>query len=584
VLTNTQFNELIDQQKLRLLAIPIEARTGYKWVPTLTRYGTGSIVLVFDTQGFPPYVACKIILEPFEGNRLRNFIREIMRSLKAQGHPLIVGVSMVTVIAVSPIITPRPAIFMQYCEKNLREYILEKGKLKIDEALALAVQIVRGLLYLKQRGFVTHQDLKPENILLQKCQWFGREEIPQEPCYRPRIADFGLANAWLEAGKPGGSNPYRAPEQFACHISKKGAEELYRAGLFNPDVFALGVILTEMLTSKHPSGIPSSDVMKEERARNSSFWHDWGINGARIVEVENEELKQLILRMLNPNPQFRPSLEEVYNELLKILRNANLKLYEQVEILMKYYDEIAQRYEELLGDVNVLRNLLKLAKLPEAKEVIDEYIQYLKERLQEFGPPKRVEDVHKYARIWRTIGEVLVLLDLNRYRDEIKRIGLEVLNTVVQWLDKIKPEHTLLKIKMTEDEARAEVLEEPLDILEKVMSEEELDKLVFSKYNDYVKALYLYHKASNYYDKGNYDKAIELLSEALKYSPSNKTLKFFRALWRYHQAKTLSINMCILLEEAIKEFEELVSLAPTWREPSERLKNAKDMYSKLCSH
>jgi serine/threonine protein kinase/uncharacterized protein YeeX (DUF496 family) len=572
---------LIDQQKLRLLAIPIEARTGYKWVPTLTRYGTGSVVLVFDTQGFPPYVACKIILEPLEGNRLRNFIREIMRSLKAQGHPLIVGVSMITVISVPPRIAPRPAIFMQYCEKNLREYILEKGKLKIDEALALAVQIVKGLLYLKQRGFIAHQDLKPENILLQNiCEVFGREEIPQELCYRPKIADFGLANAWLEAGIPGGTNPYKAPEQFTKSFSKKIAEELYKAGLFNPDVFALGAMLTEMLTGKHPSGIPSSDVMKKEIA-----WHDWSINGARIVEVENEELKQLILRMLNPNPQFRPSLEEVYNELLKTLRNVNPKLYEQVEILMKYYDEIAQRYEELLGDVDVLRNLLKLAKFPEAKEVIDEYIQYLKQRLQEFEPPKHVEDVHKYVRIWKAIGEALALLDLNKYRDEIKRIGLEVLNTVVQWLDKIKPEHTLLKIKMTEDEARAKVLEESLDILKKVMSEEELDKLIFSKYNDYVKALYLYIKASDYHYKANYDKAIELLSGALKYSPNNETLKFFRALWKYQLATIiLSTNVCTLLEEAIKEFEEVISLAPMWREPGERLKDAKDMYSKLCSH
>jgi serine/threonine protein kinase len=147
-----QFNELV--------ATIIEARTGYKWVPTLTRYGTGSVVLVFDTQGFPQYVACKIILEPLEEGRLRNFLREIMRTLKAQGYPLIVGVSLVTVIAIPPIIAPRPAIFMQYCEKNLREYLLEKGKLRVDEALALAVQIVKGLLYLKQRGFTAHHDLK----------------------------------------------------------------------------------------------------------------------------------------------------------------------------------------------------------------------------------------------------------------------------------------------------------------------------------------------------------------------------------------------------------------------------------------
>ena len=571
-----QFNELV--------ATIIEARTGYKWVPTLTRYGTGSVVLVFDTQGFPQYVACKIILEPLEGGRLRNFLREIMRTLKAQGHPLIVGVSLVTVIAIPPIIAPRPAIFMQYCEKNLREYVLEKGKLKIDEALALAVQIVEGLLYLKQRGFVAHQDLKPENILLQNiCERFVGEEIPQELCYRPKIADFGLANAWLEAGVPGGSNPYKAPEQFIKGFSKKMAEELYREGLFNPDVFTLGAILTEMLTGKHPSGIPSSEVMKEEKARDTSFWRDWSIEGARIIEVENVELKQLISRMLDPNPQARPSLEEVYNELLRILRNANPNLYEQVEILMKYYDEVAQGYEELLGDVTTLGKLMNLVNLPEAKEVIDEYVQYLKERLQEFEPPKRVEDVHRYARIWRAIGEALAVLDPSKHRDEVRRVGVEVLNTVVQWLDRIKPEHTLLKIKMTDDEARARVLREPLSILEKVMSEEELDKLIFSKYSDRVKALYLYIKASDYHYKADYDKAIELLSEALKYSPNNTTLKFFRALWKYHQAITLSTYICVLLEEAIKEFEEVISLAPTWREPSEGLKDAKDMYGKLCS-
>jgi hypothetical protein len=38
-------------------------------------------------------------------------------------------------------------------------------------------------------------------------------------------------------------------------------------GLFDPDVFALGIILTEMITNKHPSGLYSHDVINEKIAR-----------------------------------------------------------------------------------------------------------------------------------------------------------------------------------------------------------------------------------------------------------------------------------------------------------------------------
>jgi len=53
----------------------------------------------------------------------------------------------------------------------------------------------------------------------------------------------------------------------------------------------------------------------------------------------------------------------------------------------------------------------------------------------------------------------------------------------------------------------------------------------------------------------------------------SETLKFFRALWRYQLAEILSKWVaCILLDEAIKEFKEVIAIAPTWREPSEGLK------------
>ena len=573
---------------LYLMASIIKGNKGYEWIPALTKYGTNSIVLIFNDYGY--YVACKIITEPIDERKIRSFLREIMRTLKAQGHPLIARVIDITLIGADTVIKPRPAIFMHYYEKNLREYILEKGKLPIGEALALAIQIVKGLIYLKHRGFAAHQDLKPENILLEDIRKiYGKEKLPPELYYRPRISDFGLANAFLEAGIARGSNPYRAPEQFIEGFSKEMAEKLYEAKLFNPDVFALGTILTEMLTGKHPSGYSSSEVMKQEIAGKTKFWHEWSINKEnRIVDVENKDLKELILKMLDPDPRNRPSLEEIYKELMRILKDINPDLHDQIEVILEYYDMISKGYEESLGDIDRFRLLLNLSRLSEAKKFLEEFLNDLKQRLKDFTPPKDPEDLYKHLRIWHTIGEVLLAIDVNKYKDEVRRIGIENLDIVVQWISKIKSEHCPYKsVKLTDDETREIFLEEPINLLKRVMSEQEIDEIVFSRYDNYIKALYLSLKASSTY--GNYEAALHYINEALKYSPDNKTLLFFRALYKYHYGRKLMIfeskdRGCDVLKEAINELEILSKQETTWEEPRRWLEEVKEEYETKCQH
>jgi tetratricopeptide (TPR) repeat protein len=568
-------------EELILLATSIEARTGYRWVPEIIKYGTGSIVLVFNDNGY--YTACKLITEHVDERKLKNFLREIVRSLKAQGYPLIAKVIFVLGFDF-PGIGKRPVIFMRFYEKNLREYVLEKRSLGVDEALALMVQIVKGLLYLKHRGFVAHQDLKPENILLEDvCKKFERGKVPPQLCYRPVISDFGLANAWLEAGIPGGTNPYRAPEQFARYMREE-VEKLYKASLFNPDVFALGAILTEMLTGKHPSSIPSSEVM--EKSGDSVFWMEWSTDRERrVVEVDREDLKQLILRMLDPNPKSRPSLEEVYEELSRILKEVNPELYERLNVLLEYYDEKARGYEELLSDINLLRNsLVRLSRLPEAKEIILEVIESLRQRFKELAPPKRPDDVHRYVRIQGALGDLMMAIDPGRYREEVKNMGIEGLNIVIQWIDRIGREHTLYKyMKMLDDEARARVLSEAIELLERVADSQEVEALV-SRCSEYVKALYYYIKASRVY---NYEEALRYIDEALKYSPNNKALLFTKALYKYYYSRVLLMKRnivrgCTMLREAIEELKSISVQEALWEEPRERLTEAEAEYENLC--
>jgi serine/threonine-protein kinase len=106
---------------------------------------------------------------------------------------------------------------------------LEGGRLTRDEA----AQIAAGLAYAHAKG-VVHRDLKPANIL-------------RSAAGEPKLADFGIARALdetrlTETGAIVGTLRYLSPEQASGHPA--GPES---------DVYALGVVLDELLTNREPA-------------------------------------------------------------------------------------------------------------------------------------------------------------------------------------------------------------------------------------------------------------------------------------------------------------------------------------------
>jgi eukaryotic-like serine/threonine-protein kinase len=143
-------------------------------------------------------------------------------------------------------------IVMEWVElRSLRKIINEKGKLPPERAIRIALSICDALYYIHSEG-VVHRDLKPENILVDDG---GGDCI--------KLIDFGIALTpasqprFLSTSQPMGTPDYISPEQV------KG-----KRGDARSDLYAMGVILYEMLTGRVPFSESNSLLTMNARLTN----------------------------------------------------------------------------------------------------------------------------------------------------------------------------------------------------------------------------------------------------------------------------------------------------------------------------
>ena len=116
--------------------------------------------------------------------------------------------------------------------EDLKRQLRRSGKLPLGQAVDIGIQVARALEAAHARGIV-HRDIKPHNILITADG-------------RVKVTDFGIAKATsavsqTETGTIMGSVHYFSPEQARGEAAGPQA-----------DVYALGIVLFEMLTGKLP--------------------------------------------------------------------------------------------------------------------------------------------------------------------------------------------------------------------------------------------------------------------------------------------------------------------------------------------
>ena len=143
--------------------------------------------------------------------------------------------------------TPDGQVFicMAYVDGESLKSRLDRGRLTVEETLAIAAQIADGLAHAHRHGIV-HRDIKPANVMLSRDGGV-------------KLVDFGLATlaGRAQPGAPGtvaGTPAYMSPEQ-----ARGGAADE------RSDIWSLGAVLFEMLAGRpladeHGSGAAGEDA------------------------------------------------------------------------------------------------------------------------------------------------------------------------------------------------------------------------------------------------------------------------------------------------------------------------------------
>ena len=178
-------------------------------------------------------------------------------------------------------------VIMELCDCSLSEYVERLGELDESQLKKIFRDICKGLKKLHHHDIV-HLDIKPENILYS----FGQ---------RFKIGDLGLARITtnLSGEIPEGDSRYLAPELIKIMSSEEGGiPDLTKA-----DIFALGCTMLEIINCKP---LPY----------NGPPWHDIRNGLVEITGKVSERFKNIVKRMLDKEPEKRPSAEEMLSDFL----------------------------------------------------------------------------------------------------------------------------------------------------------------------------------------------------------------------------------------------------------------------------
>lgn len=198
--------------------------------------------------------------------------------------------------------TGRPYLVMEYIHGNtLRQVLNHHGKFAPHVALAYLAAISNGLAAAHRAGLV-HRDMKPENVLVSEDG-------------RIKVTDFGLmrpADQHTQTHTLMGTVAYVSPEL----VKNLPADA-------RSDIYAVGIMLFEMLTGRQPFRAQSPMQVAYKHA------HERVPDPRTLTPDIPEEIAQLVLACTEPDPDQRPAHAGVLAARVKTLRSGSSEVAEE---------------------------------------------------------------------------------------------------------------------------------------------------------------------------------------------------------------------------------------------------------------